>query len=147
MRRRKGRGPVRKLQAVGLIVAMAWLGVSSPALAAGKYDGSVPMLCAVMVVSECEADGQCKRTSHQVANIPTFIRVDVQQRALSAHDGSGRTEKIKASSLTDSSLVLQGGEGGRWWNVVIGSGTGRMGASVVEDDGAFAIFGACTLLP
>jgi hypothetical protein len=86
------------------------------------------MICAVTSMSECTADGKCERAAPQEGNnLPTFLRVDVKGGVLTANDGSGRKTDIKAS------------------NVVIGSGTGRWGGSVVEDDGSFAIFGSCTL--
>jgi hypothetical protein len=45
----------------------------------------------------------------------------------------------------DDQLMLQGIENGKAWSMVIKSDTGRWGGSVVEDDGSFALFGACTL--
>ncbi len=64
---------------------------------------------------------------------------------MSANDGSGRKTEIKASTIVDGQLMLQGIENGKAWNMVIGSGTGRWGGSIVENDGSFAVFGACTL--
>jgi len=32
-----------------------------PALAEATYDGSVPLLCAVIEVFDCQADGDCQR--------------------------------------------------------------------------------------
>ena len=135
-----------RLQVTGLCVVATCLGLAWPAAAAGKYDGSAPMLCAVTAVSECTADGKCERSAPQAGNnLPTFMRVDVKARTLSADDGSGRKTEIKASSVVDGQLVLQGVENGKAWNMVIKSDTGRWGGSVVENDGSFALFGACTL--
>ena len=137
---------MRRMQAIGLCVVSACLGFAWPAAAAGKYDGSAPMLCAVTAVSECTADGKCERSAPQAGNnLPTFMRVDVQGRVLRADDGSGRKTEIKASTVVDGQLMLQGIENGKAWNIVIKSDTGRRGGSVVEDDGSFALFGACTL--
>ena len=127
-------------------VTLACLGLAGPARAAGKYDGSAPMLCAVTAISECTADGKCERSAPQQGNtLPTFLRVNVKGRVLNADDGSGRKTEIKASSVVDGQLMLQGIENGKAWNMVIGSESGRWGGSVVEDDGSFALFGACTL--
>ena len=137
---------MKRLQAGGLCVVAACLGLTLPAAAAGKYDGSAPMLCAVTAVSECTADGKCERSApHAGNNLPTFMRVDVKGKVLRADDGSGRKTEIKASSIVDDQLMLQGIENGKAWNMVIKSDTGRWGGSVVEDDGSFALFGACTL--
>jgi len=137
---------MRSIQAACLCVVAACLGFAWPAGAAGKYDGSAPMLCAVTAVSECTADGKCERSAPQAGNnLPTFMRVDVKGRVLRADDGSGRKTEIKASSIVDDQLMLQGIENRKAWNMVIKSDTGRWGGSVVEDDGSFALFGACTL--
>ena len=135
-----------RLQAVGLCVVTACIGLAGPADAAGKYDGSATMLCAVTAISECTADGRCQRSQPQVGNnLPTFMRVDVKGKVLRADDGSGRKTDIKASSVVDDQLMLQGIENGKAWSMVIKSDTGRWGGAVVEDDGSFALFGACTL--
>ena len=125
---------------------LAWLGPGGSADAAGKYDGTAPMLCAVTSINECTADGKCERSAPQQGNnLPTFLRVDVKGKSLNADDGTGRKTEIKASSVVDGQLMLQGIENGKAWNMVIASETGRWGGSVVEDDGSFALFGACTL--
>jgi hypothetical protein len=135
-----------RLQAVGLCIVAACLGFAWPAGAAGKYDGSAPMLCAVTAISECTADGKCQRSQPQAGNnLPTFMRVDLKAKVLRADDGSGRKTDIKGSTFADDQLMLQGFENGKAWSMVIKSDTGRWGGSVVEDDGSFALFGACTL--
>jgi len=135
-----------RLQAAGLCVVVACLSISSPVAAAGKYDGSVPMLCAITSMVECTADGKCERSAPEAGNnLPTFLRVDLKGGALTANDGSGRKTIIKNSIVVDGQLMLQGAENRKAWNMVIGSETGRWGGSVVEDDGSFAIFGSCTL--
>lgn len=135
-----------RLRAAALCVVVAGLGMTWPAAAAGKYDGSAPMICAVTSMVECTADGKCERAAPQGGNnLPTFLRVDVKGGVLTANDGSGRKTDIKTSNVVGEQLMLQGVENGKAWNMVIGSGTGRWGGSVVEDDGSFAIFGSCTL--
>jgi hypothetical protein len=124
---------------------VAWLLITTPVNAAGRFDGTTPMLCAVTSVSECEVSGQCERATGGSANVPPFIRVDLGQRMLTAPDASGRKTEIKASSVVDGQLVLHGGEAGRGWTMVIAIDTGRLGAAIVEHDGSFAIFGACVL--
>ena len=85
---------MNRLQAAVLGVALGsvvlpWPG--APASAAGKYDGSKPMLCAITAMSECTADGKCERSVPQAGNnLPTFVRVDVKGGLLTDNDGSGR---------------------------------------------------------
>ena len=137
---------MRMCAAANVGVLLACLGLAGTASAAGKYDGSAPMLCAVTAITECTADGKCERSAPQQGNnLPTFLRVDVKGKSLNADDGTGRKTEIKASTVVDGQLMLQGIENGKAWSMVIGSETGRWGGSVVEDDGSFALFGSCTL--
>ena len=133
-----------RLLAAALCVATS-LGITWPVAAQTKFDGSTPMLCAVTAISECTADGKCERSTPQEENLPNFVRVDVKGGMLNANDGSGRKTAIRASTVVDGLLMLQGYENGKAWNMVIGTQTGRWGGSVVEDDGSFSLFGACTL--
>lgn len=41
-------------------------------------------------------------------------------------------------------MILQGVEGGRAWSMVIGKETGKMSATVADDQVGFVVFGACT---
>jgi len=137
---------MKRLQAAGLGVTLACLALVAPAAAAGKYDGSKPMLCAVSTVSECTANGKCEPSAPQAGNnLPHFLRVDVKGRVLIDNDASGRTTEIKVSTIVDGQLMLQGVENGKAWSMVISSEGGRWGGSIVEDDGLIAVFGACTL--
>jgi len=138
---------MRRLLAAALCIVVTCLGITWPVAAQTKFDGSAPMLCAVTSMSECTADGKCERSAPQDGsnNLPTFLRVDVKGGALNANDGSGRKTAIRSSTVVDGLLMLQGYENGKAWNMVIGTQTGRWGGSIVEDDGSFAVFGACTL--
>ena len=137
---------MNRLQVAALSVALACMALASPAVAAGKYDGSKPMLCAISAMSECTADGKCERSVPQAGNnLPTFVRVDVKGKLLTDNDQSGRKSEIKAVTVVDGQLMLQGVENGKAWSMVIASEGGTFGASVVEDDGLFALFGNCTL--
>ena len=140
---------MNRLQATSLILALGGLALgapTTPASAAGKYDGSKPMLCAVTAVSECTKDGACERSAPQDGNnLPGFVRVDVPGKLLTDNDGNGRKTEIKSSAIVDNQLMLQGAENGKAWTLVIASDSGIFGSSVVENDGLFAIFGRCTL--
>jgi len=129
---------------VALCVVVTCLGITWPVAAQAKFDGSAPMLCAVTAISECTPDGKCERTTPQEENLPTFMRVDVKGGML-ANDSTGRKTAIRASTVADGQLLLQGYELGKAWNMVIGTQTGRWSGAVVEDEGSYAIFGACTL--
>ena len=79
--------------------------------------------------------------------LPPFVRVNVGGEALEATDGSGRKTEIHSSTIAKEQqrLLVQGGEQGRAWSVVIGQKTGEMTAAIADHDGGFLLSGVCTL--
>ena len=129
---------MRALLASGALVGVAlfpWAAVAAP------LDGSMPMLCAVHQLMDCEADN-CERTSVEEAQVPPFVRIDVQKRLLSSVDGA-RTSPISQMNRTNGRLMLQGMQNQRVWGIVINEQSGRMWATLGEDDGAIVLSGAC----
>jgi hypothetical protein len=129
---------------VSLILVFAL--VPGVAVAAG-LDGTTPILCAVMGITECDRWGACEGIDGSSMGLPPFVRVNVGGKALEATDGSGRKTAIHSSTLVKepARLILQGGEQGRAWSVVIDQTTGEMTAAVADHDGGFLMAGACTL--
>ena len=73
--------------------------------------------------------------------MPPFVRIDVQRRVLSSVDGA-RTSPITQTHRTNGRLMLQGMQNQRVWGAVINEQTGRMWATVGEDDGAIVLSGS-----
>ena len=120
------------------------LGLAAPPASAATLDGSVPMLCALTSIVECTHGGDCQRTSAQSAEVPSFIRVDIQKKMLSTVDGA-RTSPIANVNRADGQLMFQGMQNGRAWGAVIDEKTGWLGSTVSESDGAIVIAGVCTV--
>jgi hypothetical protein len=114
--------------------------------AAGKFDGSVPMLCVPTVVTECGTDGDCKRGTAASVNLPEFLKVDLKAMKVYA-EGTGRESPIRNLEHLNDTLIVQGGQDGRAWSMTIAEGTGRMSSTISTHTEGFIIFGACTLLP
>jgi len=133
-----------KLTALGMAVAIA--AVPVPLAAEGKYDGSVPLLCVPIEGIECEVAGKCLAGTAESVNLPQFLRVDVQNKKISAADKSGRETAIRYLERANGRLIMQGVQGGRGWTMVISEETGKMSGTVSEDEVGFVIFGACTPL-
>lgn len=126
-----------------VVISVLLGGLMVPAAApAAPMDGSVPMLCALSSVVECSRLGDCERQAAEAAEVPPFVRVDVPQRVLGSIDGA-RTSPIAAVQRANGRLMLQGTQNSRVWGVVINEETGRMSATVGEDDGALVLTGAC----
>jgi hypothetical protein len=47
-------------------------------------------------------------------------------------------------AVVDGRLMMYGGQEGRRWSAVVLGETGRLSAGVVDHEGGFLIFGACT---
>ena len=136
-----------RLGAPAAVLAAAgglWLCALSGAEAAGPYDGSVPLVCAPFDIMECEPGGQCPRRTAEEVNLPPFIHVDLKAKTMAAADDSGRTAPIPQVDRMGGRTLLHGGHEGRAWSTVIEVDTGKLSAGVVEQQGAFVIFGACT---
>jgi hypothetical protein len=114
---------------------------------AAELDGSTPFLCAMIAATECDRWGVCDPVDPAAAGLPPFVRVNVAQKSLEATDGSGRKTEIQSFTLAKDQqrLLLQGGEQGRLWSVVIGQRSGEMTASILDHDGGFVVSGTCTL--
>jgi hypothetical protein len=102
------------------------------------------LLCAVINVVECSAQGECQRSTLETANLPRFIRVDPAARSLASTGDDARTAPIQSIERVNDRLILQGGQQGRAWSATVAEKTGQMSVAVVEDQTAFVVFGACT---
>ncbi len=134
---------MRKINLVFLLMSMC---VVPYGTALAKFDGSAPLLCAPIEVIECEAAGKCFNGTPESVNIPQFFKINFQDKMLSATEKGGRKTPIKHLEHNKGILIMQGGEAGRGWTVVISEQTGKMSATISEDRVGFIIFGACMVL-
>jgi len=137
---------MRKLLMVALIAGLG--AVASPAAAAGaKFDGSVPLLCAPIEITQCDEGGKCYQGMAEDVNLPQFIRVNLKEKMLSGvGETAGRTTPIDFMERENGRIVLHGGQKGRGWTAVVSEETGKLSATISEEGTAFIIFGACTAL-
>ena len=137
---------MRKLLIVALIASLG--AVASPADAAGaKFDGSVPLLCVPIEITQCDGGGKCYQGTAEDVNLPQFIRVNLKEKMLSGvGETAGRTTPIDFMERENGRIVLHGGQKGRGWTAVISEETGKLSATISEEGTAFIIFGACTAL-
>jgi hypothetical protein len=131
-----------------LMMMVCCLSVVPAVWAAAPYDGSVPLLCAALTIQECENNsGACHPRRAEEVNLPPFVKIDVAQKTIASTGAESREAAVQRLEKTDGRLMLQGGQGGRSWSIVIATETGQMSASVVDAEVGFVIFGACTPLP
>jgi hypothetical protein len=119
--------------------------------AAGKYDGSAPLICAATAVTECAAEGKCQSGTAAGVNFPSLFKVDapaMKLRNLQAEAEAGQQGKessIRNVDHANGKMILSGAEGERGWSVLIHEATGKMSAAVSGDGEGFVIFGQCVL--
>jgi len=113
------------------------------AAAAGKYDGSTPLLCVPTIVAECRVEGECRRVTAESVNLPQFFKVDVKGQKVNSEE-AGRASPVTTVDHVGGNLVLLGTEAGRGWTMTISEETGRMSAAVSSGSEGWILFGACT---
>ena len=116
-------------------------------LAAAGFDGSSPLLCAVIEVFECSLESNCTEVVAESVNIPQFIMIDFKNNKISTPKGSveKRESAIKNFEQNNGTLFLQGVEHGRGWSIAVAEDTGKMTGTASEGEGGFVVFGACIL--
>jgi hypothetical protein len=141
-----------QLKIFGIIVAIICL-FSFP-VAAGDFDGSKSLICAVMDLVECQPGGKCQPVTAEEVGIPLFLKIDFKKKQISATyaDGTQRTTAIERSEKVDGKLIIQGAEDGIegvrdgvGWSLAIAEETGKTVLTASGDEVGFVIFGACTL--
>ena len=68
------------------------------------------MLCVPLGITECGAEGECKRGTPESVNLPQFIRVDVKAMTIRSEEQK-RESPIKTVEHMNGKLILQGTQG------------------------------------
>jgi len=128
-------------------ITIAVLGLFSSAIAQAKFDGSVPLLCVPIEITQCDEGERCYRGTAEDVNLPQFIRVNLEEKILSGVGlAAARTTPINFMARENGRIVLHGGQNGRGWTALISEETGKLSATISDTGTAFIIFGACTPL-
>jgi len=131
-----------------IILGLAALLISTPAVRADDVTGAEQLLCASIEATRCSLDG-CITDDPVVWNIPQFIEIDLAGKRLqtTAASGENRATPITTVLREDGHIFIQGIEGGRAFSFVIHEASGELIAATAASKSASAVFGACTPLP
>ena len=123
------------------------LAVTPHLIFAADFDGSKPLLCAVIQAIECMPDGECLRGEAESIDMPSFLKIDFKNKAISGtlEDGTVRTTEIKGMEQMEGNLILQGVQNGKGWNMVISETTGKATITASDNQAGFVVFGACVV--
>lgn len=123
------------------------------AAVAADFDGSKPLLCSAVTVSECVPGGSCEQVNNSEVGAPDFFRIDVRKKTMTgtAAGAERPSNKIESSGVLGNSLFLQGKASGLEhlpedslsWSVSVNQDTGAMVLTASGDQVAFVIFGSC----
>jgi hypothetical protein len=128
------------------------LAAASVAAHAADFDGSKPLLCSVINLTECTASDGCQKTTIESTGMPQFLKVDPAKKVVtSAKPIEGRKPtKIERMERIDGKLILQGAEDGIedvrdgiGWTAAISESTGKFIFTASGEEVAFVVFGAC----
>ena len=119
-------------------------------VSAASYDGSQPLLCALMKAMTCTQTDGCAEFSAEDLNVQQFVAVDFYKKEMRGVVNTERKSKIERMEVVDSKLILQGAEDaiedvrdGVGWTMAIMEDTGKAILTAAGDDAAFVLFGAC----
>ncbi len=127
------------------ILVTAILSISGASIA-DDLSGLDKFLCSPAQIIACYEGTDCMTLMPWEADIPQFVVVDTKKKLVSTTKGSGenRSTPIKSVQREDSTIYLQGVEGGRAFSFVIHEPSGLLTFSVARDGVTVTVFGACT---
>jgi hypothetical protein len=135
-----------------LLCASACAIVSPSRPVSTDIDGTQPLVCTVISVSECFPGAGCEAVSPEQVDLPRHLWVDVAGKSIQDRkSGEGRTSPVESVTRVDGKLILQGAEQGRenvrdgfGWTLAIMENGGEMVMTASGDMTAIVAFGACT---
>lgn len=143
---------MKKMKIFVFITALVGL-ISLPAFA-GDFDGSKPLICALMDLVECQPGGKCKPVTAEELGLPQFFRINFKEKKINGTQpgGSEKGTAIERLEEVDGKLIIQGAEDGVedvrdgvGWSLAIAEETGKLVLTASGDEVGFVVFGACTL--
>ena len=122
--------------------------VAPVTLIAGDFDGSKPLICAVIHATEAGAEeAKCLSGPPWMVSLSVFIEVDFEAKNATTtrqHEGERVSEIELVDHLDGNRMSLQGTDGEHSWSMVISEQTGSMTLAVAGEEVGFLAFGACT---
>ena len=125
--------------------------IAASTVGAGDFDGTRPLLIAVIRVVECTPDGACREVTPASVELPQFMKIDFTKKTIrpAAADDEMPATTIERQEVVDGKLILQGAEDGYekmrdglGWTMAISEESGQVVLTASGDQVAFVVFGA-----
>lgn len=127
------------------LFATAIIGCIAGSTSASAIDTQEAFHCAIMEAVNCGPGIGCESGRAGTVNLPDFILIDMPEGQVTGNrpDGTDLTTKIERTENLIGSTIIQGGEEGFGWTILLNAETGHMTLSGSRDDVGFILFGAC----
>ena len=135
---------LRNLVVIGLLALITMM---APATAtATDFDGSKPLLVAIIDIIECQSSGACEEVTPHEARLPRFLEIEFDKKQISeiGEAEEERTTEIQSITQEAGVMILQGAQNGRGWTINISEASGEAVITVSDPLSGFVLFGACT---
>ena len=135
-------------QLAGAAALAALIGATGASAEDPMITGKQNVICASQNIMACVDDAVCMQGKPSTFDMPTFMFVDVQTKAIRAVEADGSTviSPIKTHEVTEQSAIMQGYENHRGWTLAVDKMDGSFTLSATGPDINFMIMGACTQL-
>jgi len=139
-------GGIDMNKAIKMILPVLFVFFLPLASTAGDFDGSKPLLCAIIEEFDCTPGDECLSGTAESINIPQFLKIDFKEKVISGkrEDGKVRSTTVRKTERVDGKMILQGIQNGKAWSMVLTEATGKMTITAADDQVGFVVFGACT---
>ena len=127
------------------LIAATVFGCIAGSSSATAIDTKEAFQCAIMEAVNCGPGIGCESGRADTVNLPDFIMIDMDKGLVTGNrpDGSDLTTKIERTENLSGSTIIQGGEEGLGWTILLNAETGHITISGSRDDVGFLLFGAC----
>jgi hypothetical protein len=125
--------------------------IAASTVGAGDFDGTRPLMIAVIRVVECTPEGACREVTPASVELPQFMKIDFTKKTIRPAGAGDETPAtvIERQEVVDGKLILQGAEDGYekmrdglGWTMAISEESGQVVLTASGDQVAFVVFGA-----
>ena len=129
---------MKLLRFAAVILFAAIVLASVPAHATPKH------ACAVHEVFERTAVSGCKRITHETADIPPMLTLNVKEKNLFSELFGGGALLEQGDGYDDEKvLIMRGRKGLQTWSALVEKPSGKMSGTIAQAGRTFTQFGTC----